>query len=200
MPDAIRSIITDYAGCRFRSRLEARWAAFFDLAGWRWEYEPPEQPNWIPDFLLIGDDQAIKVEVKPIAWAGAETTTLIRQATTAPDLTKVYEYVKHITPTGPNDLIYEDVLVLGAYPHHHKGQFGETMLGVFLMEQWGGPDLAILRQGHPPYKLDFHAEGGSCAYRMGGQWDGSRHIVELSSCEIDVLWRQAGNRVQWSRP
>jgi hypothetical protein len=36
-------IVTEYAGARFRSRLEARWAAFFDLCGWRWEYEPPEQ-------------------------------------------------------------------------------------------------------------------------------------------------------------
>ena len=35
-------IPTLYGGVRFRSRLEARWAAFFfDVAGWSWEYEPP---------------------------------------------------------------------------------------------------------------------------------------------------------------
>ena len=30
----IKAIPTTYAGVRFRSRLEARWAAFFDLCGW----------------------------------------------------------------------------------------------------------------------------------------------------------------------
>ncbi|GAA1283524.1 hypothetical protein [Streptomyces javensis] len=31
---------TRYASYRFRSRLEARWAVFFDALGIRWEYEP----------------------------------------------------------------------------------------------------------------------------------------------------------------
>lgn len=36
----IRPIETRYAGCRFRSRLEARWAVFFDTLGVKWKYEP----------------------------------------------------------------------------------------------------------------------------------------------------------------
>lgn len=36
----IRAIETRYAGCHFRSRLEARWAVFFDTLGIEWEYEP----------------------------------------------------------------------------------------------------------------------------------------------------------------
>lgn len=43
---------TQYAGVNFRSRLEARWAAFFDLRGWRWEYEPIDLQGWVPDFRL----------------------------------------------------------------------------------------------------------------------------------------------------
>ena len=31
---------TEYAGCLFRSRLEARWAVFFDTLNIKWEYEP----------------------------------------------------------------------------------------------------------------------------------------------------------------
>ena len=31
---------TLYNGRRYRSRLEARWAAFFDLVRWPFEYEP----------------------------------------------------------------------------------------------------------------------------------------------------------------
>lgn len=36
----IAAIETRYAGCRFRSRLEARWAVAFDHMGIKWEYEP----------------------------------------------------------------------------------------------------------------------------------------------------------------
>lgn len=36
----IKAIETRYAGCRFRSRLEARWAVFFDTLNIRWEHEP----------------------------------------------------------------------------------------------------------------------------------------------------------------
>jgi hypothetical protein len=35
----IKAIETHYKGCRFRSRLEARWAVFFDALGIVWEYE-----------------------------------------------------------------------------------------------------------------------------------------------------------------
>lgn len=36
----IQAIPTWYAGCYFRSRLEARWAVFFDALGIPWNYEP----------------------------------------------------------------------------------------------------------------------------------------------------------------
>ena len=35
----IPAIQTQYAGHHFRSRLEARWAVFFDACGVKWEYE-----------------------------------------------------------------------------------------------------------------------------------------------------------------
>lgn len=58
---------TTYAGVTFRSRLEATWAAYFDLIGIRWEYEPFDLDGWTPDFLLhVGPDE-ILVEVKPVA-------------------------------------------------------------------------------------------------------------------------------------
>lgn len=53
---SIKAIETRYAGCRFRSRLEARWAVFFDSLGIEWEYEPEgfELPSgwYLPDFWL----------------------------------------------------------------------------------------------------------------------------------------------------
>lgn len=51
-----KAIPTRYAGYHFRSRLEARWAVFFDSLGKRWEYEPQgyELPsgNYLPDFRV----------------------------------------------------------------------------------------------------------------------------------------------------
>lgn len=76
----IQPIQTRYAGCRFRSRLEARWAVFFDTVGVRWEYEPQgfhigpyptcetdagvtlREWDYLPDFLL--PDCGTWVEVK----------------------------------------------------------------------------------------------------------------------------------------
>ena len=53
----IRAIETVYNGYRFRSRLEARWAVFFDTIGAKWEYEPEgfelkDGTYYLPDFLL----------------------------------------------------------------------------------------------------------------------------------------------------
>lgn len=62
----IKAIETRYAGCRFRSRLEARWAVFFDTLGMRWEYEPQgllvDGEPYLPDFWL--PDLRLWVEVK----------------------------------------------------------------------------------------------------------------------------------------
>lgn len=57
-------IETRYGGHLFRSRLEARWAAFFDLIGWRWTYEPFDADGYIPDFVIHGG-RPLLVEVKP---------------------------------------------------------------------------------------------------------------------------------------
>lgn len=58
---------TSYEGCRFRSRLEARWAVFFDIWGVKWHYEPqgvklPSGRCYLPDFLIDGIGY---VEIKP---------------------------------------------------------------------------------------------------------------------------------------
>ena len=64
---AIKPKETEYNGIKFRSRLEARYACFFDLLGWKYVYEPDMQfKNWIPDFLINTQHNFdILVEVKP---------------------------------------------------------------------------------------------------------------------------------------
>lgn len=66
---------TVYRETRFRSRLEARWAVFFDALGYEWVYEPllPNlQLSYQPDFLLHKPRQPSAwnqlVEIKP--WPG----------------------------------------------------------------------------------------------------------------------------------
>jgi hypothetical protein len=55
--DTITPIQTIYNGYRFRSRLEARWAVFFDAIGMKYEYEPEgydlgDGVRYLPDFYL----------------------------------------------------------------------------------------------------------------------------------------------------
>lgn len=61
----IAAIPTVYNGIEFRSRLEAKWAAFFDMVGWKWEYEPIDLNGYIPDFVIAGSRHPIYVEIKP---------------------------------------------------------------------------------------------------------------------------------------
>lgn len=63
----IKAIETHYKGYRFRSRLEARWAVFFDALGTKWEYEKEgfdlgEYGWYLPDFYLSNYSW---VEIKP---------------------------------------------------------------------------------------------------------------------------------------
>jgi hypothetical protein len=55
--DNIKAIETRYRNVRFRSRLEARWAVYFDAEGIEWEYEPEAfrldiGMAYCPDFWL----------------------------------------------------------------------------------------------------------------------------------------------------
>lgn len=66
----IPAIETRAYGCRFRSRLEARWAVFLTEAGFTWEYEPEgaalSTGNYLCDFRVKGPSETvIWLEVKP---------------------------------------------------------------------------------------------------------------------------------------
>jgi hypothetical protein len=73
MSYAIKAHPTKYNGVQFRSRLEARWACFFDLAKWNWQYEPIDLTSWCPDFWVefpcqhseCSGSHVLLVEVKP---------------------------------------------------------------------------------------------------------------------------------------
>lgn len=57
MEKQIKAIDTFYAGRKFRSRLEARWAVYFDALGVTWDYEAegfvlPSGECYLPDFYF----------------------------------------------------------------------------------------------------------------------------------------------------
>ncbi len=61
-----KAIPTKYNGIQYRSRLEAKWAAFFDIIKWKFTYEPYDLNKWSPDFKLTTETgQNFLVEVKP---------------------------------------------------------------------------------------------------------------------------------------
>jgi len=131
---ATQAIETRYAGCRFRSRLEARWAVFFDTLNIAWEYEPQGvQVSWrlslregtfqyLPDFWL--PEWKLWVEVK-----GSLTTT---------ECVRLLNAAAHLSSNGGggcHDNGGHDLLILGPVPrptndgtewmpirlHMHKG-------------------------------------------------------------------------------
>lgn len=62
-------IETVYGGYRFRSRLEARWAVFFDALGVKWKYETQGYEvdgfKYLPDFYLPESNDWVEVKGDP---------------------------------------------------------------------------------------------------------------------------------------
>jgi len=63
-----------YDGLQFKTKLEAQWAAFFDLAEWEWRVNPAPVDDWSPDFRVTfpcnhsecGGSHTLLVAVLPI--------------------------------------------------------------------------------------------------------------------------------------
>lgn len=101
----IKPIETIYSGYRFRSRLEARWAVFFDTLGIKYDYEMEgfdlgDKIYYLPDFWL--PDLNMFAEVKPIPLTLEELEKCIRLAVStnkhvmmlvAPPMLKWYEEI-----------------------------------------------------------------------------------------------------------
>jgi hypothetical protein len=110
----IKPIETIYKGYRFRSRLEARWAVFFDALGIEWEYEPEgfefeDGTRYLPDFVI---KEKVKLDNKK-AWALANSgelhsvllagiETYIEIKPTAPSKSELTKLQKLCEGTGKN--------------------------------------------------------------------------------------------------
>jgi hypothetical protein len=103
-------IQTRYAGYLFRSRLEARWAVFFDALGLRWEYEPegfvlPSGEKYLPDFCIHLRHGPLWIEIKPLGVGSHKMEEFIHHQPTGDAATILHEipdprYVKENYPMG----------------------------------------------------------------------------------------------------
>lgn len=87
---SIKAIETKYKGYKFRSRLEARWAVFFDNCNADWEYEPEGYDlgngiYYLPDFLIHNVDGRV----------GGDLYVEVKGQMTEEDAKKIKEFSKH---------------------------------------------------------------------------------------------------------
>lgn len=167
-----QAIETRYAGSRFRSRLEARWAVFFDALEIRWLYEPEgyrlsDGSCYLPDFYL--PDLGTWVEVK----GSDDTLDSRRMKLAAGELPKLGE-------TEGNS----QILILGQLPRTPFSDFVWTMLKVYDLldtdDIFGGkvvsPDGVRFGMWHKEQR--FWIEGWSLSnistepIEMEGHWTG----------------------------
>ena len=210
-----KAIPTKYAGHTFRSRLEARWAAFFDVCKWDWEYEPVDLNGWIPDFRLTsrapqGNDfhgTSVFVEVKPI--------TKFCQAT----VNKIQHASKESKNSGEVLLLGEGLLE--GYESYRYGVNESVAYLGWLGERWGelGDNRQPLSQGpfgekggdgwawyytplacnsvpnnDRPY--DFRSLNNDYSCRLSGFYDGG-HTHDTLYGDAKKLWGKASSAVQY---
>lgn len=101
----IKAIDTEYKGHLFRSRLEARYAVYFDNLGVIWEYESEgyelgEGDRYLPDFYL--PTYGIFAEVKPIPFDYKEHSKCKRLAVKT---RKIVVELVGLPNTNPKDII-----------------------------------------------------------------------------------------------
>lgn len=193
---AFAAIPTKWNGVQFRSRLEARWAAFFTLLGWEWAYEPFDLEGYIPDFLLHFPDPVL-VEVKP---------TLIRDG--RDEHNQIYaEVAERIKATSWGR---RPALIVGSMPTHCASR-KEFYVGAFTSDINPGCDHgdavdydAVILSDHGRDKCR-HRWPHWCLGSMGlarGRCltTGDRHEGNDSCSNLVTLWLEAGNQVQWRSP
>lgn len=130
MGNDIQPIETKYNGYKFRSRLEARWAVFFETAGIRYEYEPEGFKTksglcYLPDFYLPDEDMYVEVKAnRKGAWKEiVKAIKVIRNSSCLmilseipPDTCKMWAFpVLYFHPVNRNYMIRHLPFVYGHY-------------------------------------------------------------------------------------
>lgn len=188
---AFSAIPTKWNGVQFRSRLEARWAAFFTLLGWEWHYEPFDLEGYIPDFILPFSRRAggtdVLVEVKPFV----NTADPLVAATAAKIIGTSWGYQRAlIVGAAP---FYEPMTFrVGAFTSDYDAPYSE---GETRPDDTAFVDVCESNQEPLHYCLD----------RQDGWWDCAvcgmhKNSGRSAGHEVEAMWLEAGNQVQWRSP
>lgn len=143
----MKAIETEYKGYRFRSRLEARWAVFFDACRVRWEYEPEgfELPNgqmYLPDFLLHG----------VAGRGGGDLYVEVKGKMTETDARKIYEF-SGVRVEDDCYVVDTPILVVAGIPD------GDTIRDIDdFCSRWGYNGFPEVKGG--PYPFNFETIDG----------------------------------------
>ena len=186
-----RGIPTRYKGRQYRSRLEARWACFFDLLGWHHEYEPCDFEGWIPDFVLC-EAEPVFVEVKPVSTFPEDVAAQI-DATSC--MQEVLIVGMHLLREKSSYLCVNGIAL---------GWLREVALPSIECEGWKAWDVAALGVWTPtPHarpRVGFCHVIHSFHDRITGQYDGGSHgRLPLDTTNLFRIWAEAGNVTQWKK-
>lgn len=173
----IKAIPTIYKEILYRSRLEARWAVFFDLMEWEFTYEPEDLEKWSPDFTIrttAGND--FLVEIKPLRMVDVKLRMRLGEATN----------------------FSKGILILSQSPftdNRIPNAIGLSSLGGKILNAKNEEDFEFCTSAV------FNAYGKGidiinfCEYEA---IDGNELTEASEYCK--ALWNQAGNEVQFLRP
>lgn len=176
------AIPTEYKGYQFRSRLEARWAAFFDAVGWPWDYEPIDLGGYIPDFVLKFY-KPLLVEVKPEMTLG-----------------DLYKYTARIDAT---DWKY-NALVLGATLLHDHDEGCFHAIGI--LRQGGGDPKDPEDTAWSPAqihcctkckRLSIHHAAWGWVCEVSGCYEGDHFLTEAPVDALTRIWGEAHKVTAW---
>ncbi len=182
-----------YDGIQYRSRLEARWAAFFGLLGWRFEYEPIDMAGWIPDFLIHGFQHPVLVEVKPVTSFPGEVADKIEKAA------KVSGW--STTSDEPRDNAHCELMIVGCSVPISSLMDSGSQIGWINDPLFGGAnarwaDASVAAEGK---RYDLSSYQGWWNGRITGErYAGKSCFAGYGQANwLVTLWREAGNIVQW---
>lgn len=184
------AITTMYAGIEYRSRLEARYAAFFTGLGWTFTYEPFDADGYIPDFLIHGK-RPLLVEVKP-AVTMLEYEAPIEKMTNG--LTRHWKHdllVVGATPT-------PDLPTYAADSHRVAGLLGEAEIDweTDRVRGWNFQPGHWFQCTNCSATAIYHPEM-TFVGRPCGCYDGDHYLGHLNQSTLRDAWNNACNDVKW---
>lgn len=195
------SIPTRYRNTEFRSRLEARWAAFFDLAGWKWKYEPIDLNGWIPDFWVAIPCGHSECCLEPVLRCpccnSPDRDPLTEECALHPGpfaesgetYTRTTGYVCRACQTDYPHLFrnrdFHHELYAEVKPYRTLAEFDGHP--VTLIDEWEIPAPAR-------FGVDPSVTGWNMAHGAGG---GSYSASDWCTGDVDSLWEEAGNLTRY---